>query len=86
MLALKSWLRDFLFFCMLAPTRNSQDLEKRSACSRDPIKADEARWAPKELYRPISLLCVLFKILERLIYAGVESIIDSLHLKEQAGL
>jgi len=29
-------------------------------------------------YRPISLLCVLFKILERLIYARVETIIDPL--------
>ena len=36
-------------------------------------------------YRPISLLCVIFKILERLIYARVDSIIDSLLPREQAG-
>ena len=36
-------------------------------------------------YRPISLLCVLYKILERLIYARVESLIDPLIPIEQAG-
>jgi len=36
-------------------------------------------------YRPISLLCVPFKILERLIYARVETIIDPLLPHEQAG-
>ena len=36
-------------------------------------------------YRPISLLCVFYKILERLIYARVEPLIDPLLPKEQAG-
>ena len=36
-------------------------------------------------YRPISLLCVSYKILERLIYARVEPLIDPLLPKEQAG-
>ena len=36
-------------------------------------------------YRPISLLCVLYKILEMLIYARVEPLIDPLLSKEQAG-
>jgi len=36
-------------------------------------------------YRPISLLCVPFKILERLIYACVDPIIDPLLPREQAG-
>ena len=36
-------------------------------------------------YRPISLLCVPCKILERLIYARVEPLIDPLLPKEQAG-
>jgi len=36
-------------------------------------------------YRPISPLCVPFKILERLIYARVETIIDPLLPQEQAG-
>ena len=36
-------------------------------------------------YRPISLLYVLYKILERLIYARVKPLIDPLLPKEQAG-
>ena len=36
-------------------------------------------------YRPISLLCVPFKVLERLIYAGVNPIINPLLPREQAG-
>jgi len=36
-------------------------------------------------YRPISLLCVPFKILKRLIYACVDPIIDPLLPQEQAG-
>ena len=35
-------------------------------------------------YQPISLLCVLYKILERLIYARVEPLIDPLSPKKQA--
>ena len=35
-------------------------------------------------YRPISLLCVPYKIIERLIYARVEPLIDPLLPKEQA--
>ena len=44
----------------------------------------ESPWGTKEL-RPISLLCVSYKILERLIYARVEPLIDPLLPKEQAG-
>ena len=47
-------------------------------------KADKTRGGPKE-YRPISLLCVPYKIRERLIYARVEPLIDPLLFKEQAG-
>jgi len=36
-------------------------------------------------YRPVSLLCVRFKILERLIYARIELIIGPLLPQEQAG-
>jgi len=36
-------------------------------------------------YRPTSLLCVPFKILEKLIYARVDPIIDPLLPREQAG-
>jgi len=36
-------------------------------------------------YRPVSLLCVPFKTLERLIYARVDPIINPLLPREQAG-
>ena len=36
-------------------------------------------------YRPISLLCVPYKILERLIHARVEPIVDRLLPRERAG-
>ena len=36
-------------------------------------------------FRTISLLCVPFKILERLIYAGLETITEPLLPQEQAG-
>ena len=36
-------------------------------------------------YRPISLSCVPFKIMERLIYARIEPIVDPLLPQEQAG-
>ena len=36
-------------------------------------------------YRPISLLCVPYKIFERLIYARVKPLIDPLLPREQAG-
>ena len=36
-------------------------------------------------YRPISLLCVPYKILKRLIHAGVGPIVDPLLSREQAG-
>ena len=36
-------------------------------------------------YRSISLLCVLYKILKRLIYARVEPIVDPLLPRKQAG-
>ena len=45
----------------------------------------ESPWGDPKSYRPISLLCVPYKILERLIYARVEPLIDPLIPKEQAG-
>jgi len=47
-------------------------------------KAEKPLWNPKS-YRHISLLRVPFKILERLIYARVEPIIDPLLPQNQAG-
>ena len=48
------------------------------------LKPEKPLGDPKS-YRPISLLCVPFKILERLIYARVKTITDPLLLQEQAG-
>jgi len=48
-------------------------------------KAEKPLGDPKS-YRPISLLCFSFKILERLIYARVETITDPLLPQKQAGL
>jgi len=65
-----------------APTQNSKDLEKStSSCDPEPEKP---LGDPKN-YLPISLLCVPFKILERLIYARVETIIDPLLPQDQVG-
>ena len=36
-------------------------------------------------YRPISLFCVLYKILERLIYTRIEPMVDLLLPREEAG-
>ena len=65
------------------------------ADSKFPRSGEERLWSrpqnqqspvgdPKS-YRPISLLFVPYKILERLIYARVEPLIDPLLPKEQAG-
>jgi len=47
-------------------------------------KPEKPMGDPKS-YRPISLLCVPFKILKKLIYARVETITDPLLPQEQAG-
>jgi len=65
-----------------APTKNSKDLERALEVA---IPKPEKPWGNPKSYRPIPLLCVPFKILERLIYARVEVIIDPLLPQEQAG-
>ena len=66
----------------VSATQNSQDLGKSSwAAIPKPIKPMRD---PKS-YRPISLLCVPYKIFERHIYARVEPLINSLLPEEQAG-
>ena len=79
--ALKSWLRDFLYFCL----RRLKILKiwRRALVVAIP-KPTKPVANPKN-YRPISLFCVPYKIFERLIYARVESSIDPLLPKEQAG-
>jgi len=55
-----------------------------NASNRAILKSEKPLGYPKS-YRLISLLCVTFKILERLIYARVETITDPLLPQEQAG-
>ena len=79
--ALKSWLRDFISSCLRR--LKIPKIWRRALVVAIPKPAKPVG-DPKS-YRPISLLCVPYKILERLIYARVEPIIDPLLPKEQAG-
>ena len=72
---LKSWLRDFLRRLKIPK------IWRRALVVTIP-KPGKPVGNPKR-YRPISLLCVPYKILERLIYARVEPLIDPLLPKEQ---
>ena len=79
--ALKSWLREFLSSCL-------RRLKIPNIWKRALVVAIQKPAKPvgdPKSYRSISLLCVPYKILERLIYARVESLIDPLLPKEQAG-
>ena len=79
--ALKSWLRDFLSSCLRR--LKIPKIWRRALVVAIP-KLEKPVGDPKS-YRPISLLCVPYKILERLIYARVKPLIDPLLPKEQAG-
>ena len=79
--ALKSWLRDFISSC-LSRLKISK-IWRRALVVAIPKPAKPVG-DPKS-YRPISLLCVPYKILERLIYTRVETLVDPLLPKEQAG-
>ena len=77
---LKSWLRGFLSSCL-------HHLKIPKIWRRALVVAVPKPSKPVEdprSYRPISLLCVPYKILERLIYARVEPL-DPLLPREQAG-
>ena len=79
--ALKSWLRGFLSSCL-------RQLKIPKVWRRALVVAIPKPKKPVEgpkSYRPISLLCVPYKILERLIYARIEPIVDPLLPGEQAG-
>ena len=79
--ALKSWLRGFLSSCL-------RHLKIPKVWRRALVVAIPKPKKPVEdpkRYRPISLLCVPYKILERLIHARVEPIVDPLLPREQAG-
>ena len=79
--ALKSWLRDFLSSCLRR--LKIPNIWKIALVVAIP-KPTKPVGDPKS-YRPISLLCVSYKILERLIYARIDPLIDPLLSKEQAG-
>jgi len=72
--ALKSWFCNFLTFCMRQLTLPK--ISRKALIVAIP-KPENALGDTKS-YRPISLLCVPFKILERLIYGRVEPIINPL--------
>ena len=78
--ALKSWLRDFLSSSLRR--LKIPKIWRRALVVAIP-KPGKPVGDPKS-YRPISLLCVPYKIFERLIYARVEPLIDPLLPKEQA--
>jgi len=79
--ALKSWFCDFLSSCMRQ--LKIPKIWRRALVVAIP-KPEESLGDPKS-YCPISLLCVPFKILERLIYALVETITDPQLPQEQVG-
>ena len=78
--ALKSWLRAFLSSCLRQ--LKIPKIWRRSLVVAIP-KPNKQKEDAKS-YRPLSLLRIPFKILERLIYARVEPIIDPLLPQEQA--
>ena len=79
--ALKSWLRDFLSSCLRR--LKIPKIWRRAFVVTIPKPAKPVG-DPKS-YRPISLLCIHYKILERLIYTRLEPLIDPLLSKKQAG-
>ena len=63
-----------------------QNASSRSSKIRPSFsRTSKASLQASKTYRPISLLCVPYKILERQIYNRVEPIVDPLLPKEQAG-
>ena len=79
--ALKSWLCGFLSACL-------RHLKIPNVWRRALVVAIPKPKKPVEdlkSYGPISLLCVPYKILERLIHARVEPIVDPFLPREQAG-
>ena len=79
--ALKSWLCDFFSSCLRR--LKIPKIWKRALVVAIP-KPTKPVGDPKS-YRQLYLICVPYKILERLIYARVEPLIDPLLPKEQTG-
>ena len=80
--ALKSWLCDFLSSCLRRI--KIPKIWRRVLVVTIP-KPGKPMGYPKS-YQTISLLCVPYKILERLIYTHIEPLVNPLLPKEQAGL
>ena len=72
----------WLPFFLLAPTQNSKSLRRALVVA---IPKPSKPVGDSQSYRSISLLCVSYKILNRLIYNRIEPIVDPLLPKEQAG-
>ena len=79
--ALKFWLHDFLSFCL--SRLKIPKIWRRALVVVIP-KPTKPVGYPKN-YHPISLLCVPYKILERLTYARVKALIDALLPKSRLG-
>ena len=77
--ALKSWLRDFLSSCLRR--LKIPKIWKERLWSRSPNQ--QSPWGTQRVID--RYLCVPYKILERLIYARFEPLIDPLLPKKQAG-
>ena len=77
---LKFWLHGFLSSCL----RRLKFSKVWSGALAVAIPRLSKPAKVPQSYRPISLLCVLYKILERLIHNRVKSIVDPLLPKEQA--
>ena len=76
-----SWLCSFLSSCF---QRSKLPKTWRRAAVIALLKPGKSAEDPKA-YRPISLLCVPFKILERMILSRVEPVVDPQLPREQAG-
>ena len=79
--ALKSWLCDFLSSCLRRLKIPKIWRRALVIAIPKPMKL----MGDSKSYRSIPLSCVAYKILERLIYARVETIIDPLLAKEKSG-
>ena len=80
-LILHPWLRDFISSCLRR--LKIPKIWRRALVVA--IPKPEKPVGDSKSYQPISLLCVPYKILERLIYARVQPLIDPLLPKEQDG-
>ena len=78
-LAMKSCFCDFLTPCMRQ--LKTPKIWRRALVV--PIHKPEKPLGDPKTYRPMSLLCVPFKMLEKLIYARVDPVIDPLLPREQ---